>query len=171
MTSVIPNDYLGRMISPASVESIPMEGYMVYILICGDNPIVIGHGKRNRARVIFDTKTSKPTTGHIKAIFVRLYDIYSDCNFRRYIILCSDKKEAQEIEKELHNKVGGNNRNIPENVKTLLLKELNPNSTTYLLIQIALRSSYDGLSDLKKWRKDGLIEDETWSEITKRLHL
>ena len=87
------------------------------------------------------------------------------------ILLCSDKKEAQEIEKELHNKVGGNNRNIPENVKTLLLKELNPNSTTYLLIQIALRSSYDGLSDLKKWRKDGLIDDETWSEITKRLHL
>ena len=103
MTSVIPNDYLRRMISPASVESIPKEGYMVYILICGDNPIVIGHGKRNRARVIFDTKTSKPTTGHIKAIFVRLYDIYSDCHFQRYIILCSDKKEAQEIEKELHN--------------------------------------------------------------------
>lgn len=163
--------YPDRIISPETVNDISMNDYMVYILIFNNNPIVLGHGKRNRAKVIFDNE-NQITRGHIKALFVRLYNLYGKGKFERYTINCQkNKEEAKVIEKNLHKQIGGNNRKIPDDIRDQLFHGLNANSVSYLLLEIALRSSFDGLSDILKWHADGILNDDIWNEISQRLHL
>lgn len=161
--------YPDKVIAVEKIDQIPKTGYMVYILIFNNKPIIVGHGKKNRSRVIFDDLNK--TTSHFKAFFVRLYHIFDEGNFERYIITCQNKEEANNIEKVLHKEIGGNNRSLPAEIRKKLFDDIEPNSITFLLLEIALRSSYDGISDLKKWKKDGLIPDSVWFKITNKLHL
>lgn len=170
MEELLQNLYPKRVLIPIDINHIPKDGYMVYILAFNKGAIVLGHGQKNRAKVIFDNE-NQITTGHIKAIIVRLYNLYGNGIFNRYIIHCQSKKEAKEIESRLHNVIGGNTRNIPIEIRNILFKGIDQNSVTRLLLEIALRSSYDGLSDLKKWRADDLITDIIWAEISKKLRL
>ncbi|MEB3121208.1 MAG: hypothetical protein VKL41_08285 [Snowella sp.] len=133
-------------------------------------PIVLGQGKKNRSKVIFDN-LNQTTSSHLKALFVRLYFLFGEGTFERYIIICDDKNEAKSIEKTLHQTIGGNHRNIPTEIRNQLFNNLDPNSITYLLLEIALRSSFDGLSDIRKWRNDGILSNEIWAEISARLQL
>ena len=162
--------YPNRIISPVTINDIPNNGYMVYILLFNKNPIVLGHGQRNRAKVIFDNE-NQITSSHLKALFVRLYNLYGNGEFERYIINCQNKEEAKEIENNLHKHIGGNNRNIPNELRNELFNGLEPNSVSYLVLEIALRSSFDGLSDIRKWRADGILSDVIWTEISQRLRL
>lgn len=162
--------YQDRVITPSTIYDIPQIGYMVYILTFNNVPIVLGHGKKNRAKVIFDNK-SQITSSHLKAIFVRLYSLYGDGTFEKFIIKCDNKEDAKEIEKKLHNQFGGNNRSFPIEIRNKLFHNLDSNSLPYLILEIALRSSFDGLSDIRKWRADGILNDEIWTEISKRLQL
>lgn len=162
--------YPNRIIIPTGVDDIPKGIYLVYILSYNSEPLIIGHGRQNRAKVIFDD-INRVTTGHIKALFVRLYRLFGDGVFKQFIIECLDKGEAQRIEKNLHKQFGGNNRDFPLNFRIKLFDGLDKASLSYLLLEISLRSSFDGLSDLKKWYSDGIIDDGTWLEISKRLHL
>jgi hypothetical protein len=159
-----------RIISPETKNDLSRNNYMVYILTFNSNPIVVGHGKKNRAKIIFDSE-NQITTGHLKSIFVRLYNLYGEGYFERFIINCTDKEEAKEIEKKLHRQIGGNNRNIPENIKSQLLNGLENSSIVRLTLEIALCSSFDGISDLKKWRAEGILNDEIWNDISERLRL
>lgn len=151
-------------------DEIPKQSYVVYILTFNNEPIVLGHGRKNRAKVIFDNLTSS-TSGHIKAIIVRLYHLFNHGEFERYIIPCKDKQHALDLEKELHLHVGGNTLHIPDNIKKQLFQDIDINSTEYLLLQLALNSSYDGLSDLKKWRRLGLIQNNNWKVISDKFKL
>jgi hypothetical protein len=162
--------YPNRIVRPQSINDIPRIGYMVYILIFDNHPIVIGHGKKNRAKIIFDNRNNF-TSGHLKALFVRLYHLYRIGIFDRYIIECENKDEAKRIEKHLHFEIGGNNRNVSVDIRNQLFIGLEPDSATTLFLEIAIRSSFDGLSDLRKWHTDGLINDEVWDEISVRLNL
>lgn len=162
--------YPNRIISPLTINDIPNNGYMVYILVFNSNTIVLGHGQRNRAKVIFDNE-NQITSSHLKALFVRLYNLFGNGEFERYIINCQSKEEAKEIEKNLHAQIGGNNRNIPNEIRNQLFNGLEPNSVSYLVLEIALRSSFDGLSDIRKWRADGILSDVIWDEISQRLRL
>jgi hypothetical protein len=162
--------YPKRVLSPNGVNDIPNTGYMVYILTFNNSPIVLGHGEKNRAKVIFDNKT-QITTSHLKALFVRLYNLFGNGEFKRYIIKCQNKEEAKRIENNLHKQIGGNNRNIPTEIRNQLFNGLDQNSVTYLVLEIALRSSFDGLSDIRKWRADGILSNEVWAEISQRLYL
>ena len=76
----------------SGVDDILPGVYCVYILTIGNNPVVVGHGKKNRARVIFDNRDTI-TPGHIKAIIVRLYTLFGsgDANSKRYLIECESK--------------------------------------------------------------------------------
>lgn len=170
MLEILQNLYPNRIISPNNMNAIPNNGYMVYVLVFNDNPIVLGHGRKNRAKIIFDNE-NQITSGHIKAIFVRLYNLFGIGEFERYIINCQNKEEAKEIEKKLHNQIGGNNRNIPIEIRNQLFDGLEPNSVSYLVLEIALRSSFDGLSDIRKWRADGILSDLIWNDISQRLRL
>lgn len=162
--------YPNRILTPVDVNDIPNNGYMVYILTFNNNPIVLGHGKKNRSKVIFDNQ-NQITSSHLKALFVRLYNLYGYGEFKRYIISCQNKEEAKIIESNLHRQIGGNNRNIPIEIRNQLFNGLKPNSVSYLVLEIALRSSFDGLSDIKKWRADGILSDAIWQDISLRLRL
>ncbi len=162
--------YPNRVILAESIHDIPRKDYMVYILTFNSNPIVLGHGKKNRSKVIFDD-LNHITNGHIKALFVRLYNLYGNGIFERYLINCPNKAEANKIENELHKELGGNTRNIPANIRSKLFDNLDKNSVSYLILEIIIRSSFDGLSDLKKWRTDGIISDNVWEELSRRLLL
>lgn len=148
---------------------IPSNEYMVYVLGHNNIAIVVGHGKRNRATVIFDDLNRK-TPAHLKALLVRIYRLFYDSGFDRFIISCRDKNEAKAIEKHLHNEVGGNSCAIPQP----LMKSLTDNirdDYAMLFLNLATCSSFDGLDDLKKWRRKGLIPDSTWGILSKQLRL
>lgn len=162
--------YPERVIIPQSVSDIPKIGYMVYVLVFNGIAIVVGCGQKNRAKVIFDNENNI-TRCHIKALFVRLYILFGNGNFERYFIACENKEEAKEIETKLHNEIKGNIREIPVGIRNQLFHGINLNSITYLLLEIAIRSSFDGLSDIRKWHKDGIIRDEVWNEISQKLQL
>lgn len=162
--------YPGRTIVPQSIIDIPKVGYMVYILTFNGNPIVLGHGRRNRAKIIFDS-VNQTTQSHFKALLVRLYYLFGNGQFERYVILCQSKDEAKIIESDLHKHLGGNNRKLPQEIRNQLFYGLDPNSSSYLLLEIALRSSFDGLSDIKKWNADGILSNTIWTEISQRLQL
>lgn len=162
--------YPGRVLIPASVGDIPKGAYMVYVLTYNDKPVVVGHGRSNRAKVIFDDRHSI-TSGHIKAFFVRVYHLLGQGTFERFLIPCGDKSEAETIEKDLHDKIKGNTRELPQELETLLLKDIEIHSPAWMALRMAQSSSFDGLSDLRGWRKLGILCDQTWKIVSERLQL
>jgi hypothetical protein len=155
-----------RYIIPENEMDIPNESYMVYVLVYNDKAIVVGSGRKNRAKVIFDNATS-----HFKALLVRLYTMYGNNNFTRYILECQSKSEAAKIEKKLHNHIGGNTREIPNEILELLFRDISNNERILLFLNIALLSSYDGISDLQKWHRKNLINADEWEIISNKLNL
>ncbi len=79
--------YPGRVERPTEASDIRSDFFYVYILTIGEQPIIVGHGKRNRARVIFDSETST-TPNHIKALTVRLHLLFANAGsvYGRYLI-------------------------------------------------------------------------------------
>lgn len=162
-------DYSEKIIVPHTLRDIPKERYLVYILLNNGHAMIVGQGKQNRARVIFDTE-NQPPTNHIKAMSVRLMNIYGrDNHFERFILLCASEAESKQIERDLHQQIGGNSTQIPEYILSELFKGLEPNSIPAIILKIALNSSYNGIADLKKWRREGILDDATWGVIAERL--
>ncbi|MGD9631551.1 MAG: hypothetical protein AB7V18_20115 [Pyrinomonadaceae bacterium] len=162
--------YPDRISVPEDVRSIPRNVYMVYVLGHKNNAIVVGHGKKNRASIIFDNLNRK-TPSHIKALLVRTYClVYQDFEFDRYIISCRDKDQAQEIEKYLHKEIGGNSCEPPEALMEFLVADIK-DGVALLFLKLAVCSSFDGLNDLKKWRDKKLIPDSTWNVLSEKLRL
>jgi hypothetical protein len=162
--------YQNRIIQPKNAEDIQNNTWYVYILFYNNSPIVLGQGRRNRAKVIFDNFDTI-TSGHYKALLVRLYKIYGEGKFSNFLIKCSDESESKKIEKELHKKIGGTGINILQEIMDILFQDIVINSSVWIYIKLALLSSYDGLSDLKKWRREGIINDSDWNIISKKLNL
>jgi hypothetical protein len=170
--STLSEHYPDRWLEPASINDLHDKDYMVYILERNGAAIVVGHGRKNRAKVIFDD-LQRTTNGHIKAIFVRLYHLYADkhTQFLRYIVTCSSKKNAQEVEAHLHTVIKGNHRKLPSAIEGDIFEGLPSDGVAEILLKIALASSFDGLSDLKTWRRKGIIDDRVWQVICKKLQL
>lgn len=164
--------YPGRILMPSATADIPKDGYMAYILERDAKAVVVGHGERKRAKVILDSLETS-TAGHLKAIFVRLYQLFSPATtvFSRYLVVCANKKEARDVEKKLHASIGGNHRELPPDIIEKLFADIPERSMPWMLLKMALASSYDGLSDLSNWSKHGLIDPEYWKVISDRLML
>lgn len=167
---VLDKKYPHMVITPITASDIPRGKYMVYILTIDDKPFVVGHGKHNRAKVIFDDST-QITSGHIKALFVRIYHLFGDGQFQRYIIPCNSKNIAQQIEADLHDTIGGNNRDLPVAIRDALFHAISPGSPSEMVLRMALCSSFDGISDIKLWRREGILADDIWETISEKLHL
>jgi len=167
---ILEQKYPSKLLVINSLTEIPSKEYLVYILFYENEPIVLGHGKKNRASVIFDS-INKITSSHIKALFVRLYVLFGSGSLKRYIIICNDKNEAKNIERELHKLIGGNNRHIPEFIFSNLFSGINEDSIESLILKIALNSSFSGIDDLKKWKREGILSEEVWSIISRKLKL
>ncbi|MDD2660785.1 MAG: hypothetical protein PHY54_14100 [Methylococcales bacterium] len=163
-------EYMNRATTPQSVQAIPRRQYMVYILTFNDNPIVLGHGKYNRARVIFDDK-QQITSGHIKALFVRAYRLFGQGKFQQFIIECVSKDEAKKIEACLHRKIGGNSRDLSDVIKNELFKNIEDGTWANMVLRMALYSPFDGIADINLWRRKGILTDDTWKIISDKLQL
>lgn len=168
----LEKNYPGRIERPTNVSDIRAGFFYVYILTIEERPIIVGHGKRNRARVIFDTYNSI-TPNHIKAITVRLHLLFAqhDAIYARYLIRCSSKDEAKQIETCLHREFRGNTLELPEAVQENLFLGLAEDSLARMVIRMALCSSFDGIADLKRWRRQGIIGDSVWGQINERLKI
>ncbi len=164
--------YPGRVKQPADASAMEAGFYYVYILTVDERPIVIGHGKRNRARVIFDSEASI-TPNHIKALTVRLYLLFphDGVQFGRYLIQCESKEEAQEIEAKLHRESNFHRLKHPEAIQEALFQDFDVDSAAGMVIRMALCSSFDGIADLKRWRDKGILGDTVWGLISERLKL
>jgi hypothetical protein len=162
--------YPGRIARPAAVEEMPRGVYLVYVLAYDDTPIVVGHGKHNRARIIFDEK-DRVTPAHIKAIFVRAYRLFGKGKFQRFFIACDDKSEAKDIEAKLHQHIGGNSRDLPQHIQDAVFSGVPPGSIPHMVLRMAFSSSFDGISDLNMWRRQGILDDETWRVVGGGLQL
>ena len=79
------------------------------------------------------------------------------------------EEEAKIIESNLHKQIGGNNRNIPNDIRQKLFDGIENDSISKLVLEIALRSSFDGLSDIRKWKADNILSNEVWNEISEKL--
>ena len=159
-----------RISNPQNADELINNVYYVYILTFNDSPIVVGHGKKNRAKVIFDD-INTITQGHLKAFLIRIYRIFGDGLFNQFVINCDNKEEAKIIENNLHLNIGGNRNVINQDLLFSLFDGIDVNSKQWIYLKIALLSSFDGLSDLKKWRREGVISDEDWVVISNRIQL
>tara|TARA_B110000240_G_C13351838_1_gene390093 strand:+ start:174 stop:728 length:555 start_codon:yes stop_codon:yes gene_type:complete len=164
-----------------SDDKIPKNKYVVYSLVVDDKYIVLGHGKKNRAKVIFDN-INIITYSHIKSFKVRLYHLFKPENEHTYvrnIIEYNNKEDAQKEEKILHNKhKGGNTNTLVEDFQKELYTTLNTLSLSKeegdqvkLLLSISLNSSNSGLNDLKKWYKKKIINDKILEPLKEILKL
>lgn len=164
--------YSGRVEQLIQASELQSSIYYVYVLTIDEKPIVLGHGKRNRARVIFDSRTSI-TPNHLKAITVRLYLLFAHDNatFGRYVIPCNSKDEAAEIEADLHQNFGGNSRKLPESIEEKLLTGLDEHPFSQMVLRMALCSSFDAIADLTRWRAQGILDDSVWLPIKGKLEL
>tara|TARA_B110001469_G_scaffold126862_1_gene145716 strand:+ start:132 stop:659 length:528 start_codon:yes stop_codon:yes gene_type:complete len=156
-----------------TLEKIHKDQYIVYALKADNNYIVLGHGKKNRAKVIFDD-INTITYSHLKSFKVRLYHLFTKSKYERLIILCEDKKSAQKIEKELHSDTryeGSNTNELVIDFTIALSKIWKDFPQVKLLLKIALNSSHSGLNDLRKWYVKGLIDPKDAGQIKKMLEL
>lgn len=146
--------------------------FMVYILTHNDVAIVVGHGKRNRAIVIFDAdeEHKNRVTSHYKAGTVRLYRLFKPGKYRRFIISCPTKTDAQKIEAHLHYEIGGQGNGYKQ-FEADIFQGIPETSKAYMLLKMALCSSFSSLCDIKKWRQESIIDDDTWGKIRDRLNL
>lgn len=165
------NLYYEKIQEPKTLSDLKKNRYYVYILTNNENPIVVGHGKINRAKIIFDDK-NQITKNHIKSIFVRLYSLYGINNcFNRFVIPCKNKEEAKIIEKKLHKQIGGNKCILPDEIIEKLFLDLSTDSIEYMALKIALCSSFDGISDLKKWKRGNILNEKVCRVIEDKLKI
>lgn len=159
-----------QVIEPGGVEEIPEHARLVYVLCRDDRAIVVGEGRKSRARVLFDDAT-RCTKGHIKSLMVRLHHLCAGpgARFSRFVITCADKPEARQREKELHRLFGGNSCQLPAEAMERVFSGLRPYSPVWMVLKMACASSFSGLDDLAKWRRQGILNDETWAEVSNRL--
>ena len=159
--------YSNSVICPTSLDDIEKMIYYVYILLYDQQAIIAGHGKKNRASILFD----KPKAPHVKSFLSRVFVVYGDKPFSRFLIPCQTKKEAQEIETIIHREIGGNVNQIPKEIEEKLYANITKGSSEEKLLRQAQISFYSGIDDLKRWRKAGIITDTEWGPIQLALKL
>ena len=171
MQKILENLYPNRIKEPDSIKDFLPNKYYVYILTLDNKPIVVGHGKQNRAKIIFDD-INQVTSNHLKSLFVRIYRLFSDNQqFQQYLIQCNSKDEAKLIEANLHKIIGGNKRDLSNEILEKLYQDFSENSLENMILQMALCSSFDGISDIKKWRRESILKGDVWENIKNRLKL
>lgn len=164
--------YGNRVLAPSSFQELPKGKFLAYMLVYNDKPIVVGHGKKERAKVIFDNE-QVITEYHIKALTVRLYWLFGDATgrFERFLVVCDCKEEAYKIEKTLHKSIGGNSTSVPMHIHQKLFEGIAEHSTEWMVINLVLSSSYGGISDLRKWKRRGFLNERVWQIISDKLKI
>ena len=154
-----------------NISDIPKNKYLIYALSIDGKYIVLGRGKYNRAKVIFDN-IDQISYNHIKSLKIRLYHLFgSHSNFKREIVITESIEHAKDLEKEKHKLFGGNSLEIDSNIIDKLFKDLKNDSRIKLFLEIAVTSRYSGLNDLRRWYKEQIISEAHWQKISNMLQL
>ena len=164
----ILNNYADQLIQVETPDQIPVNNYMVYIFGMNNMAVVVGHGKKNRAKVILDNQDHL-TPNHIKSLFVRCCVLYSEGPFEKMIIPCDSKASARQIELEIQALLGGNVLRLPPQVEEKLFEDIEPGSMTDLVLRMAMASSFSAIVDLLKWARLGLLVPDVKNVISRKL--
>lgn len=164
----IPNNYARQLIQVETPNQIPRNQHMVYIFAMNGTAVVVGHGKKNRAKVICDDQ-EHITPSHIKALTVRCCVLYGAGPFEKFIIPCRDKNSAAAIEREIHSLIGGNVLQLPPQIEEKLFEESEPGSMTDTVLRMAMASSFSAIADLLKWARLGLLAPDVKNVLSRKL--
>jgi hypothetical protein len=164
------NNYAEQLIEITNPNQIPVNQYMVYIFGMNDVAVVVGHGKKNRAKVICDDRDHL-TPNHIKSLYVRCCVLYGQGRFDKIIIPCANKASALELEHEVQDLIGGNILQLPQQVEACLFEGIEAGSMTDLVLRMAMASSYSAIADLLKWARLGLLAPSVKEVLSQKLAL
>ena len=133
--------------------------------------MIVGHGSKGRAQVVFDDE-HWITEAHKKSFHARIYHLYGRSReLLRFVVPCSDKAVARALELKVQGKIGGNQNALHPEVERELYRGLAPDSDARRLLRMAHLSAFSAIRDLYLWRREGLILDPEWEEISERLCL
>ena len=124
MTEILNNYQLIQVETP---DQIPVNQYMVYIFAMNGTAVVVGHGQKNRAKVILDNQDHL-TANHIKSLHVRCCVMHGQGPFEKMIIPCDSKASARQTELEIQALLGGNVLQLPPQVEGRLFEDIEPGS-------------------------------------------
>lgn len=157
-----------KLVERRQVADIPRRLPLVYILLHDDKPIVVGEGKSDRAKVIFDGP-NQVTWGHLKSFIVRLHWLCGGGEFKRYTVTCQCKGDATKIESALHDAIGGDSNRIAPEYMDQITRGLTDDLKR--LVRAASLSAYSGLRDLRVWYNYGIINESEWIVLCDRFKL
>ena len=168
MIDILSNLYGERIIEIQTHLQIPGDEYMVYIFGMNGSAVVVGHGQKNRAKVILDNQDYL-TPNHIKSLHVRCCVMHGQGPFEKLIILCDSKASARQTELEIQALLGGNVLQLPSQVEEKLFEDIEPGSMTDKVLRMAMASSFSAIADLLKWNRLGLLDQDVKDVISQKL--
>ena len=159
-----------RMIEIQTHLQIPGDEYMVYIFGMNGTAVVVGHGQKNRAKVILDNQDHL-TPNHIKSLHVRCCVMHGQGPFEKLIIPCDSKASARQTELEIQALLGGNVLQLPSQVEEKLFEDIEPGSMTDMVLRMAMASSFSAIADLLKWARLGLMNTQVKNVLSTKLSI
>ena len=169
MTEIL-NNYADQLIQVETPDQIPVNQYMVYIFGMNGSAVVVGHGQKNRAKVILDNQDYL-TPNHIKSLHVRCCVIHGQGPFEKLIIPCDSKASARQTELEIQALLGGNVLQLPTQVEEKLFEDIEPSSMTDMVLRMAMASSFSAIADLLKWARLGLLNTQVKNVLSTKLSI
>ena len=163
------NNYADQLIQVETPDQIPVNQYMVYIFAMNGTAVVVGHGQKNRAKVILDNQ-DQLTPNHLKSLHVRCCVMHGGL-FEKMIIPCDSKASARQTELEIQALIGGNVLQLPTQVEQKLFEDIEPGSMTDLVLRMAMASSFSAIADLLKWARLGLLNTEVKNVLSTKLSI
>ncbi len=163
-------NYADQLIQVETPDQIPVNQYMVYIFGMNGSAVVVGHGQKNRAKVILDNQDYL-TPNHIKSLHVRCCVMHGQGPFEKLIIPCDSKASARQAELEIQALLGGNVLQLPPQVDEKLFEGIEPGSMTDLVLRMAMASSFSAIADLLKWARLGLLNTEVKNVLSTKLSI
>jgi len=166
----LPTNYADQLIQVETPDQIPVNQYMVYIFGMNGTAVVVGHGQKNRAKVILDNQDCL-TPNHIKSLHVRCCVIHGQGPFEKLIIPCDSKASARQTELEIQALLGGNVLQLPTQVEEKLFEDIEPGSMTDMVLRMAMASSFSAIADLLKWARLGLLNTQVKNVLSTKLSI
>lgn len=166
----LPTNYADQLIQVETPDQIPVNQYMVYIFGMNGTAVVVGHGQKNRAKVILDNQDCL-TPNHIKSLHVRCCVIHGQGPFEKLIIPCDSKVSARQTELEIQALLGGNVLQLPTQVEEKLFEDIEPGSMTDMVLRMAMASSFSAIADLLKWARLGLLNTQVKNVLSTKLSI
>jgi hypothetical protein len=162
------SNYADQLMQVETPDQIPVNQYMIYIFAMNGTAVVVGHGQKNRAKVILDNQ-DRLTPNHIKSLHVRCCVMHGQGPFEKMIIPCDSKASARQAELEIQALLGGNVLQLPPQVEEKLFEDIELGSMTDMVLRMAMVSSFSAIADISKWARLGLLAPDVKNVLSRKL--